>query len=195
MAATAIIVLAATLGQPLANTRAVFRYRLYAATVGPHPAFVMHPNAPEHMAAWPIWRALDDATPHRIAVTAGFADAGHYTYRSPLMGSRLQNEVVYVPISRDGEIFDYQLGAEEIARRADESAWIERLRAKRIDTVVTIGPPPPESAWMARHPALFEPIASNPQGTDRAFRFYPDGGRRSSQATRPPSSTASTGAN
>ena len=58
--------------------------------------------------AWPAWRRLDTHSPVTIATAAGWDDlAGHNWFRYPLLGSRLQNRVLYVPISADGSILSY----------------------------------------------------------------------------------------
>ena len=131
--------------------RTKYRYRIYRAAASPDPAFVMHLVWDVYASAWPIWRYLDDGRPHRIAVSYGWDGIGHNGLRYPLTGSNFQNEVLYVPISRTGEVIDYREG-DRILREMDEAPWLARLERERIDYVVLGFPPPPELQFIARNP-------------------------------------------
>jgi hypothetical protein len=164
----------------LPGIRADLRYRIYEAASRPRPAFDMHELNRDYAGAWPIWRALDDGAPHRVAVAAGWDGTGHNTYLFPLLGSRLQNEVVYVPPTRDGRAIDYRRG-EELSAAASHEAWMGRLVAERVDTFAALAPPPPErTAWIARDPGRFAPLAASASGESAAWSVYPPG------ASRPP---------
>jgi hypothetical protein len=133
----------------------------------------MHAVRRAYAGAWPIWRALDGPAPRRIALAAGWDGIGHNVLRYPLLGARLQNRVVYVPITRDGAIIDYER-ADEVQRHADADAWLARLDAQNIDVVVVLDPPPPEAAWIAERPASFDLIATGIAGTRHAaYHFHP----------------------
>lgn len=119
---------------------------------------------------WPIWKSVDGIKPLRIAVTAGWTGNGHNVFAYPLLGSRLQNQVGYVPISADGTVSNY-LSIEEQRERGDYKAWLERLRERRIDIVVAYGPMPLEMVWMQEHPEHFEFFSQSVDGTSQAFRF------------------------
>jgi hypothetical protein len=86
------------------------------------------------------------------------------------MGSRLQNEVLYVPPTIDGEIIDYQHLA-RLLPRADFQVWLGRLLDSQIDVVVVAVPGAPELDWMRANPAVFVPYLEQPQVTTTAFRL------------------------
>jgi hypothetical protein len=160
-------------GATLERARRASRMAIYAALCDQPPAFIVHGIKRAYAGAWPVWRALDGDVPWRIALAAGWDGIGHNVFRYPLLGSNLQNQVSYVPITRDASIVDYER-ADEVQRRADVDAWLARLVERQIDVVVVLDPPPPEAAWMEARPALFERIASGIPGTSHAaFRFKP----------------------
>ena len=129
-------------------------------------------NTAKWMAAAPVWRALDDGSPHRLAVVAGFAMSGHNAFVYPLFGGRLQNAVLYVPPTRDGAPLDYGLERDPWPRASRPAEWFERLAAQRVDVVVTLAPPPPvEIAWIRAHPERFERIACSRDEQSCAWRF------------------------
>jgi hypothetical protein len=157
------------------QVRGAQRYPLYedAAQIA-GPIYQSHPLRSDFMAAWPIWQALDGPQPLRLAVFTGWDGHGQNNYRFPLLGSRLQNEVVYVPITRDGSIVN-GVDLEASRGRPDFGAWIERLRAARIDAVVSLTPVNgPETEWIRRSPELFELLVKDANGRAAAFRFHPE---------------------
>lgn len=171
VAVTVVLAAALVVLQPL---RRAHRYPLYAATVDSSPLFHMHPLHAAYSSAWPIWKALDDGVSHRVAVVAGWDGIGHNWYRYPLLGGRLQNEVLYVPVTADGAIVDYWR-RDELARRANVNAWVARLLAERVEVVVSLAPRTTiEDHWMRRLPGLFEPMVEVPGGFHAAYRFDPE---------------------
>jgi len=107
-------------------------------------------------ASVPAWELCDAPDrPRRIAFAAGYRRAGHNWFWYPLLGSRLQNAVTYVPVTRDGALVDYELD-ESVRELASFPAWLERLDAARIDTLVCFPPAPIEAEWARAHPELFE---------------------------------------
>jgi hypothetical protein len=161
------------LAAPLDRLRGELRYRIFATHDSPEPAFQMHPLERSYASSFPIWRALDDGAPHRIALAAGWDGIGHNLFRHPLTGSRLQNRVMYVPVSRDGEVFDY-MHEEEVYVRAEPTPWLRRLMDADIDVVVTLHPSQVEWIWMDANPEIFELIATSTEGWNRAFRVHRD---------------------
>jgi hypothetical protein len=119
-------------------------------------------------AAYPIWARLDGAG-ETVAVSAGWSN-GHNWFRYPLLGSRLQNRVVYVPITRDGSIVDYQDSA-AVRARGDAEAWLRRLVEQRVDYLVLLHPEPPEAAWVRAHPDVFTAAGEGREGMARAYRL------------------------
>jgi hypothetical protein len=155
-AAALLVLLAALAVAALGPVRRPHRYPLWAAAAEPaEPLFHLHRLHPTYAAAWPLWQALDGERPLRLAVTAGWDGAGHNWYRYPLLGSRLQNRVVYVPVTADGTVVDYRLG-DQVERRAELRPWLGRLLDLEVDAVVSLAPRwTVEDAWMRGHPEVF----------------------------------------
>lgn len=175
----AVAVLAAAAGlAAVEGLRREHRYAIYEAAGDPvEPVFHMHALHARYASAWPIWRALDEPRGHRLAVTAGWDGLGHNWYRYPLLGSRLQNRVLYVPVTADGGVVDYR-EEEEVARRASFGAWLERLVEAEVDHVVSLAPRTTiEDFWMRRAPELFEPAVVPLPGIHAAYRLNADAAR------------------
>ncbi len=116
--------------------------------------FDVHPLSPANI-AWELWNYLDQRSPLRLAVTGGFDTYGHNLYRFPLFGSRLQNEIEYVPVTQDGSVFN-SWPLKEPVSPLDPEAWLHRLRQRQIDYVVVLPPMQvPELAFMASRSDLF----------------------------------------
>jgi hypothetical protein len=158
---------------PLSRVRGESRYAIYEEAAAPVPAFIMQFTWPQHAAAWPVWRVLDDGRPHRVHASYGWDGLGHNGLRYPLLGSHLQNQVFYVPITKErGPIVDY-LDAERVRREADETAWLERLHEERIDRIFFGEPPPPEQAFVLRHPERFQLLGRGQDGLHALYRVIP----------------------
>jgi hypothetical protein len=67
------------LGFVMANrVRGGLRGEIYAAAAAPEaPAFDGDRLYSGYASSWPIWGYFDEATPHRLAVTAGWDGTGH----------------------------------------------------------------------------------------------------------------------
>src|SRR5262249_7320705 len=148
-------------------TRRACRYSIYESATMDPPAYDVHPIA--HAGPWPIWRALDDGEAHRIAVAAGWDGGGHNAYLYPLLGSHLQNRLVYVPMRADGRVQDVRLGS-ELTRAANLEAGLGRLESHRVDVLVLLAPPPFETGWALARPDVFTEVARSTDGASRAFR-------------------------
>jgi hypothetical protein len=139
------------------HVREEHRYRLFEAmargkTFDVHPSFLA--------GSWPLWRELDAGAPRRIAAVAGWAVSGHNAYLYPLLGSRLQNEVLYVSPTRDGSPLDYGSMRDPFEFVDGSADWLRRLRQERIDTIALLAPSAPvESEWIVDNPDLFERFA------------------------------------
>lgn len=132
-------------------------------------AFELHPFVPAYGSAYSLWQALDDGASHRIAVSAGWYPPGDNWCRYPFFGRRLQNDVVYVPITSDGSLIDTRDAAS--SGRLSREAWVRRLVERGVDVVVLLAPEPPEAAWVRALPAAFEPFAVSSDGLNAAFRI------------------------
>lgn len=154
---------------PVAYVRDSYRDRFYAAAARRE---TWDATRLQYATAAPIWSFFDRGrTPHRLAVTAGWDTLGHNWYRYPLLGSKLQNRLFYVPVTGDGSVIDYRLET-EVRERADLRAWLGRLLALRIDFVVALEPANTvEMEWMLANPRLFEPVAEGIGRRSVAFRL------------------------
>jgi hypothetical protein len=118
----------------------------------------------------PQARAVDHpGQPHRVAVTGNqFGAWSESWFAYGMLGSRLQNDVLYVPVTKDGRI-EEDFG--RLPAVGDRGAWVSRLRESRIDYVVCLQPDTLEAAWMRELPQLFEPVTAD---TNRgAWRLLP----------------------
>ncbi len=104
----------------------------------------------------------------RLAVTAGFDGVGHNWYRYPLLGSRLQNEVVYVTPIADGSVIDYRR-TDDVVARADAGSWLRRLDEGGLIHVVTLAPDGLEAIWIEQLPDRFRVESVSVSGHSRAF--------------------------
>ena len=162
LCAGAVLVVSAAAAIRPDHRYAIWKDAVHATSYDPHPT---DENA---SAAWPIWQMLDDGPSRRIAYVAGWDRHGHNWYRYPLLGSRLQNEVVYINPVADGTVIDYREDA-RLRAAADAKAWIERLAEAEVDVIVLGQPPPPEAIWVARLPAVFELRAFGERHKNVAF--------------------------
>lgn len=170
LAAASLVLLAVISVAALGAIRRPHRYALWAAAAEPSaPLFHLHRLHPVYAAAWPLWRALDGDRSVRLAVTAGWDGVGHNWYRYPLLGSRLQNRVIYVPVTADGGVVDYRRG-DEVEASAAFRPWLARLLEHEVDAVVSLAPRwTVEDAWMRRHPRLFRPCLGDRRNLHAVF--------------------------
>lgn len=124
-------------------------YRLY----GERALFDFHGVPPTKM--WPIWQRIDQAQPSLVAVTAGFdLKIVHNWFRWPFLGSWLQHDVVYLPVTSDGELVSYR-DREAVIRVSDLRAWLKRVSEARVDWVAALGPFNIEHQWIMDLPQIF----------------------------------------
>lgn len=167
-AAATLVAALAALGA-ISTIRADARWAIYEDAAD-GVAWAPHPVARHHLAAWPIWRALD-AAGARVAFAAGWDGTGHNWLRAPLLGSGLANDVVYVPVTHDGRPTDYRDEAATLPA-LDEAAWLRRLDTLDVRFLVLALPPTPEHHWVSRHPAAFEPLIPVAQGRTVLYRIH-----------------------
>jgi len=171
--AAALTIAAATAA--LEAQRARWRYPLWEAAARPRaPLFHLHRLHPVYAAAWSLWRDLDGPHPLRLAVTAGWDGRGHHWHRYPLLGRRLQNRVLFVPVTAGGEVIDHR----EAGRRAAAASfprWLARLVEQRVDVVVSLAPRwTVEDAWVRSAPELFRSCGTSRGDLHAAFCFDRD---------------------
>jgi hypothetical protein len=154
----------------LDGRRARWRYPLWEASARPQaPLFHLHRLHPVYAAAWSLWRDLDRPEPLRLAVTAGWDGRGHNWYRYPLLGRRLQNRVLYIPVTAGGEVIDHH-EADRLAAAASFRAWLARLVAARVDVLISLAPRwTLEDAWARAAPELFRPCGTSRGNLHAAF--------------------------
>jgi hypothetical protein len=157
------LVAAVTLAAP---ARSRHRWSIYEDAAHAR-SFDLHALGLHESAAWPLWRTLDREPPTRLAVAAGFVDAGHNWYRFPLYGNRFQHEVIYVPVTPDGRLVSYR--DPTFAQMACATCWEDRLAREGVDLVVGLPPTPPEVAWLEAAPDRFVRLPET--GSAVAFRI------------------------
>ena len=149
LAVACLVVVAGACG--LRAFRDAKRWRFFATRLELHPF-------PRHYVEG--WAACDEPGERRvIALTSYERRIGNHWFFYPLMGRKLQNRVLYVPIE----------GPEG---NPDGEAWLTRLREAGVSHVfVQLGPAeragargsaPIEAEWMADWPERFKPLACGP---------------------------------
>ena len=151
----AFLLAAAVLAMPVVqNFRGQFRQDYWTRS------FDLFPLSQQIM---PLAPELDRPEGMRLAVAFGEDLWGaDWAFYYPLMGSRLQNTLHYVPVTRSGAVVDAPApagGADE----ADPAAWFRRLRDQRIDAVVLARPWTVEHDWILKSRGLFTVIALTDQ--------------------------------
>lgn len=163
------------------DARDAFRYPFYHAAAA-WQAYDVHPIDNRWTASWPIWQRLDQDRPLTVAVTAGWDGIGHNWYRYPLLGRRLQNRLIYLPITADGRIIDYGGPPPDVALSCD--AWLARVLDSPADYLVVLPPMPPESEWPTHLPTVFTNEARIPLFDARLYSIH-RGARRPTCAPTP----------
>ena len=154
---TAVLAALGLLAIPLLHSRrAESRWRYFATAQDAAPI----PR--DYVRGWEYCDHL--ASPATIALAGGWSEAGQNYFFYPLMGSRLQNRVTYVPLNDAAAP-----GSREYVRRLNGrfAEWLAGLRARRVDLVFIQAPWPVEDGWMRAHPVLFTVVS---EGT--GYRIY-----------------------
>lgn len=142
--------LALGLGSGLA-TRDGRRFAAWASD----DVFELHPlrwKEPE------VWAAVGRGDrPRVIAIAEGMPFAEHYGMLYPLLGPRLANRLVYVPVSPDGSYGDGSLlGLVRLPKSPER--WVERLAASGAEVLACLFKGGIEEAWATRLPTIFRRI-------------------------------------
>jgi hypothetical protein len=132
--------------------RTVDRYRIYAEAARLE-AFDVHPLSSSYASAWPVWQHLDGQPARRIAVSAGWdPPAGHNWYLYPLLGSRLQNQLVNVTTGVDPS----EVRSRWNERRPNEKIWLDGMQKAAPDFLFLLYPPSEEAGWVDNNPEVFQ---------------------------------------
>jgi hypothetical protein len=121
-------------------------------------SFALHPFKNSWVEAMPM--VDDPARPHHIAITGGENHHADTWFMYPFLGRRLQNVLSYVVPTADGRIADFGPFG-DFRERAQFDAWLDRLKAKGIEEVVTFEPRSIEQTWMDERPAAFQRLAGD----------------------------------
>jgi hypothetical protein len=102
---------------------------------------------------WEAWRHMDRDVPATIAVAAGWPGMSPLGARYPLLGSRLQNRLRYIPITASGEVFDTPSRFSH-PDEGDAHAWLDRLVRAGI-THLAVLTPAIEGVWAREYTDVF----------------------------------------
>lgn len=95
---------------------------------------------------------------HRIAVTGGAVKSSDTWFTYFFMGSRLQNELVYIPPTRDGKVGQF-MPYGDLEGRVDRGRWMKTLKERGVTEVLTFTPASLEQAWMDADAGQFKKLA------------------------------------
>lgn len=133
------------------SIRSDARHPIYRETAPALGAFDAHPIHPAFAMAASLWRLLDSPEEKRLAVTVGPDQVGHNQFFYPLLGSRLQNQLLHVPTSNDPE--ELVQDVRERYERARPEVWLANLEEASVDQVVGLWQPTAEREWLVEQPA------------------------------------------
>jgi hypothetical protein len=122
---------------------------------------------------WTAWEWLDKGRPLRIAYSVGDEGIGQRWYRYRLLGSQLQNAVIYVSPMADGSLPDERVPKEELQQGLDPDAYYSRLVDRKVDYVVLEWPPPPETTLVLSNPEGFESSFATKSRNTLVFQVRP----------------------
>jgi hypothetical protein len=130
--------------------------------------FVIHEDRKD----WAVAVRFVDRPDHPVtlAVTSGPKRSMDNWFAYPFLGRRLQNTVVYVPVSRDGAIrpFGDEAAMETFWKTADYDAWRRRLHERGVAYVMSFDPASLEMEWMDGRPGEFRRLS----GEDGKWGLY-----------------------
>ncbi len=167
--AAAGIASVALVGGALGWVRHEARYPIWRAAAE-RRAFDLHPFLTEYGSAVALWQRVDGEAPERIAVSAGWNVLGDNWLIYPFFGSRLQNEVTWIPPTADGAVIDYRLARANLSR-FDAGAWVTRLLDRDIDAVALLWPRTVEENWVRALPQIFEPVVVSVDRKNGLYRL------------------------
>jgi len=148
----ALGVLGAVLGTlPLQRLRASLRYAVIGDSVVAHDVAANLARLAEYVDL--------PGESREIAVTVGPHKLADRAYLYGLLGSKLQNHLHFVPVTRDGTPVEYS-GPDPVPLDAlDATIWTDRIADRGITDVVVFPPAWHELAWMEARPDRFRFVA------------------------------------
>jgi hypothetical protein len=112
------------------------------------------------------WEFLDKVDENKvIAFSRGDAQPNHEWFFYPLLGSRLQNDVVYLSALYKWDVPTWVDGG--MLRGKDQEVWLYNLKKHKVEYVFLQEPWPVEMSWIMSREDDFELIY-----TDRYCRIY-----------------------
>jgi hypothetical protein len=125
-------------------------------TTSVRDSIVLH-NLPRY---WSRAAALVDEpdTTHLIAMTSGPRPNPDHWFSYFFLGRRLQNQLAYVPVTRDGHLEPFG-PAGALERLADRASWLQRLNGRGVTEVMSFSPASVELGWMRADPSHFIPVS------------------------------------
>jgi hypothetical protein len=115
------------------------------------------------------WEFLD--SPHEekiIAMTMGWDPPGHNWFFYPLLGSWLQNDIVYISAKFKWETPRWL--NQGLLRGDDLSIWLFNLKRKKVNYVLVANPWPIELKWMLTYTDEFQLVFSD--SDCKIFRYH-----------------------
>lgn len=168
--AVAALITYCSLAFALEPIRQMFRHDIYtqASRARTYSNFPVGGNHGQSFLSASIFEHVDQEEPLRLAVTVGWDGRGINWFVYPLLGSRLQNRLDYVPVAKDGSLPPYKVW-QRATVKGSYQAWYERIRAGGYDYVATFAPATMELSWMQRHPEAFELVAVGDHPANRLY--------------------------
>jgi hypothetical protein len=112
------------------------------------------------------WEFLDNPREKKtIALAMDWAAPGHNWFFYPLLGRRLQNDVVYLSAQYKEDVPAWQHRG--MLRGDDLSVWLYNVEKEKVDYVLARTPWPIEVRWMENRRDTFELVVS-----DKAFKIF-----------------------
>ena len=75
-----------------------------------------------------------------------------------ILGNKLQNEIIYIPSSKSGDIIDFSKDL-SINKKADYFSWLDRLKREKVTHILSFSPASIELMWMKENNETFEFIS------------------------------------
>jgi hypothetical protein len=108
------------------------------------------------------WEFLDRPDEKKtIALTMDWSPPGHRWFFYPLMGRRLQNDIVYISAKYKWEVPAWL--HKGMLRGDDFSVWLSNLEQKNVDYIFVMRPWPIELKWMEQHTDEFQLVFLDPR--------------------------------